>query len=340
MLSTTTTRLLRPHPRYIRLLSTVTPTSTATTRAGEPPSSFKNTKMVRLATKEEAAEGMYLTKPMFEHPGYDMESMHNVKFEHRPVQSFRDAVTYNFMFYLRSSFDYFTKYKEPHNDQEAIEISQSAHKMSLEKWLTRFIVLESVAGIPGSVAGFIRHLNSMRMFRRDMGFIETLIDESYNERMHLLTFLKMGKPTLRTRVMLWFGQGIFANLFFVAYIFSPKTCHRFVGYLEEQAVSTYSRCLRDMELGLCPELAEQEVPQIALDYWKLPKDAKMYDLIQYIRADEAKHREVNHTFANLEQKGEDRNPFAFKVENTDKLQPAKTLETHKAAGWERKDLIL
>lgn len=338
MISTTSTRLLRPHPRFIRLISTVSPITPTPVPATT--TVFKNTKMVRLASKDEAAEGPFLTKPMFEHPGYDIEQMHNVKFEHRPVESFRDAVTYNFMFYLRSSFDYFTRYKEPMNDQHAIEIANSKYKMTLEKWLTRIIVLESVAGIPGSVAGFIRHLNSMRMFRRDMAFIETLIDEAYNERMHLLTFLKMGKPTLRTRVMLWFGQGMFANAFFIAYLFSPKTCHRFVGYLEEQAVSTYSRCLRDLELGLCPELADATVPQIALDYWKLPKDAKMYDLIQYIRADEAKHREVNHTFANLEQKGQDRNPFAYQVEDTNKPQPAKTLENHKASGWEKKDLIL
>lgn len=338
MFTTTTTRLLRPNSKLIRLVSTVSPPSAPHTVPAAAPA-FRNTKMTRLATPAEAAEGPFLTKPMFEHPGYDTAEMHAVKFEHRPVNSFRDAITYNFMYYLRSTFDYFTRYKEPYSDAEAIAIANTQYRMTLEKWLTRFIVLESVAGIPGSVAGFLRHLHSIRMFRRDMGFIETLIDEAYNERMHLLTFLKMGKPTLRTRVMLWFGQGLFANFFFIAYIFSPKTCHRFVGYLEEQAVSTYSRCIRDMELGLCPELENHPVPQIALDYWKLPKDAKMYDLIQYIRADEAKHREVNHTFANLDQNGNDRNPFVLQT-NSDKPQPNKTLKDHRAAGWERNDLIL
>ncbi|GME78679.1 unnamed protein product [Ambrosiozyma monospora] len=95
-----------------------------------------------------------------------------------------------------------------------------------------------------------------------------------------------------------------------------------------------------MELGLCPELAKTEVPQIAKDYWKMSDDATFYDLIQYVRADEAKHREVNHTFANLKFYGQDRNPFALTVKDTDKPQPANSLKNHKAVGWERKDLIL
>lgn len=30
---------------------------------------------------------------------------------------------------------------------------------------------------------------------------------------------------------------------FVAYLINPKICHRFVGYLEEEAVHTYTRCI-------------------------------------------------------------------------------------------------
>ena len=38
-------------------------------------------------------------------------------------------------------------------------------------------------------------------------------------------------------------SGIFVNLFFLAYVMSPRFCHRFVGYLEEEAVKTYTHCL-------------------------------------------------------------------------------------------------
>lgn len=299
-----------------------------------------NTSLVRLTTRAEQKDGPFLTAPVFQHPGYDRSEMHAIKYEHRPVQSVRDAITYGFMKCLRHSFDFCTGYIEPRDEQHRVEIAKSPSRMTAEKWLTRVVVLESVAGIPGAVAGFLRHLNSIRLFRRDMAFIDTLYDEAFNERMHLLTFLKLAKPSIFTRGLLWVGQGLFANAFFVTYLLSPKTCHRFVGYLEEEAVNTYSRCIKDMELGLCPEFEQLEVPQIAKDYWHLSDDATMYDLIQYIRADEAKHREVNHTFANLRQKGEDRNPFALTIKDDPRPQPSKTLKNHHAKGWEKDELIL
>lgn len=51
------------------------------------------------------------------------------------------------------------------------------------QWLLRFIFLESIAGVPGIVAGMLRHLHSIRRLKRDNGWIETLLEESYNERM-------------------------------------------------------------------------------------------------------------------------------------------------------------
>ena len=37
--------------------------------------------------------------------------------------------------------------------------------------------------------------------------------------------------------------GVFVTLFMMAYLISPRFCHRFVGYLEEEAVKTYTLCL-------------------------------------------------------------------------------------------------
>ena len=51
-------------------------------------------------------------------------------------------------------------------------------------------ILESVAGVPGSVAGFLRHLHSLRMLRRDKAWIETLLDEAYNEKNALVDIYK------------------------------------------------------------------------------------------------------------------------------------------------------
>ncbi|CAJ2678093.1 unnamed protein product [Trifolium pratense] len=88
-----------------------------------------------------------------------------------------------------------------------------------------------------------------------------------------------------------FFKGVFFNAFFVVYILSPKLAHRVVGYLEEEAVHSYTEYLKDIESGAVENVP---APAIAIDYWRLPKDAKLKDVITVIRADEAHHRDVNH----------------------------------------------
>lgn len=69
---------------------------------------------------------------------------------------------------------------------------------------------------------------------------------------------------------------------FFAYLLSPRTFHRFVGYLEEEAVITYTRQIKDIDNGLLPEWKTMEAPQIAIDYWKMPEGHQtMRDLLLY-----------------------------------------------------------
>ena len=133
--------------------------------------------------------------------------------------------------------------------------------------------------------------------------IETLLEEAYNERMHLLTFLKIAQPGWFMKVMILGAQGVFFNGFFISYLLSPSACHRFVGYLEEEAVHTYSYIIREIEAGRLKQWSDPafQVPDIAISYWNMPEGKRtMKDLMMYVRADEAKHREVNHTLGNLE----------------------------------------
>lgn len=202
--------------------------------------------------------------------------------------------------------------------------------------LVRFVFLESVAGVPGMVAGMLRHLNSLRRMKRDNGWIETLLEESYNERMHLLTFMKMCEPGWFMKVMIIGAQGVFFNSLFVAYLLSPRIVHRFVGYLEEEAVHTYTRAIREIEDGHLPKWTDPKfkIPEIAIQYWNMPEGHRtMKDLVLYIRADEACHRGVNHTFGNLDQT-EDPNPFVSDFKDREVPRPAL-----KPAGFERSDVI-
>ena len=122
-----------------------------------------------------------------------------------------------------------------------------------------------------------------------------MLEEAYNERMHLLTFLKLAEPGWFMKVMILGAQGVFFNGFFLAYLLSPRTCHRFVGHLEEEAVYTYSRIIKEIEDGNLPKWSDPnfQIPDIAVSYWRMPEGKRtMCDLMLYVRADEAKHREV------------------------------------------------
>lgn len=72
------------------------------------------------------------------------------------------------------------------------------------------------------------------------------------------------------------------------------TAHRVVGYLEEEAVYSYTEYLAGVDNGV---YANVPAPGIAIDYWKLAPDARLRDVIIAVRADEAHHRDVNHQFA-------------------------------------------
>lgn len=158
----------------------------------------------------------------------------------------------------------------------------------------RAVVLETVAAVPGMVGGMLQHLRSLRRMQDDRGWIHTLLDEAENERMHLMTFVEIAKPTSLERMLVLSAQGVFFVLFFLLYVVSSRTAHRVVGYFEEEAVVSYTEYLASVDAGTHVNIA---APQVALDYWKLPTDARLRELIVAVRADEMHHREVNHGFA-------------------------------------------
>jgi ubiquinol oxidase len=158
----------------------------------------------------------------------------------------------------------------------------------------RAVVLETVAAVPGMVGGALQHLRSLRRMEGDRGWIHTLLEEAENERMHLLTFVHIARPSGFERLLILLAQGIFYNFFFLLYLLSPKTAHRVSGYFEEEAVYSYTEYLAGVDNGTH---ANVPAPRIAIDYWKLAPDARLRDVIVAVRADEAHHRDVNHRFA-------------------------------------------
>ena len=199
--------------------------------------------------------------------------MENLLRHHKP-QNFSDHVALAFTKFLRLLADTFFKKKYGH----------------------RAVVLETVAAVPGMVAGMLLHLKSLRKMQDDKGWIKILLDEAANERMHLMTFIKISKPTFVERLIIMIAQFIFILMYLIIYLFSQRTAHRIVGYFEEEAVISYTEYLKEIEEG---KIENIKAPEIAINYWNLPLNSRLKDVVEVIRDDEAGHRDVNHSFANI-----------------------------------------
>jgi len=199
--------------------------------------------------------------------------MENVEKHHKP-QNKSDHIALAFTKFLRLIADTFFKKKYGH----------------------RAVVLETVAAVPGMVAGMLMHLKSLRKMEDDKGWIKLLLEEAENERMHLMTFIQVAKPTSLERLIIIVAQFLFIILYSIIYIVSQRTAHRIVGYFEEEAVFSYTEYLKELETG---RIKDQPAPKIAIDYWNLPLHSTLKDVVKVVRDDEAGHRDVNHSFARL-----------------------------------------
>jgi ubiquinol oxidase len=166
----------------------------------------------------------------------------------------------------------------------------------------RAMMLETVAAVPGMVGGMLLHCQSLRRFQHSGGWIKALLEEAENERMHLMTFMEVANPNWYERALVFTVQGIFFNAYFLLYVISPRLAHRITGYLEEEAIYSYTSFLAEIDNGHIPN---GPAPAIAIDYWRLPKDATIRDVVMVVRADEAHHRDVNHFAADIHKQGKE-----------------------------------
>ncbi|CAD8146110.1 unnamed protein product [Paramecium pentaurelia] len=225
------------------------------------------------------------------HPIWNKPELEQVSLEHKPALTFGDHFAYYFIQSMRVGFDLMSGYKKITPFQSEL--------VSEKKWINRVLFLETVAGVPGFVAGMHRHLRSLRGMKRDQGWIHTLLEEAENERIHLLTFLNIKKPSLIFRTGVVLAQTWYVALFGVAYMFWPRVCHRIVGYLEEEAVKTYTHMIHEIEREGSPihSWTTRKANQHSIEYWGLDNDATLLDVVKAIRKDEEHHKDVNHYFA-------------------------------------------
>lgn len=198
---------------------------------------------------------------------------------HKPAINWRDKIAFGLVKFFRFFADTFFQ----------------------KRYGNRAIVLETVAAVPGLVGAGLLHLQCLRKIKDDEGWIRKLLDEADNERIHLMTFIQIAKPNLFERFIVFIAQMIFVIMYLAMYAISSRTAHRFVGYLEEEAVVSYNHYLEEIDSGRIKNVA---APEIAIHYWKLPSNATLRDVVIAVRQDEVDHRDVNHYLADKLSNGE------------------------------------
>ena len=159
----------------------------------------------------------------------------------------------------------------------------------------RAVVLETVAGVPGMVAGVWMHFKSLRVMKAGYGEqIREMLAEAENERMHLMFFIEIAKPNFFERLIVLCAQIVFGLFYLFMYVFFTRTAHRMIGYFEDEAVKSYTEYLELVETGKVENIP---APKLAISYYKLGSDSKLSDLIRCVRADEEHHSETNHNYA-------------------------------------------
>lgn len=216
------------------------------------------------------------------HPVWTKEECDSIEITHLAPKGIAPRIAYSLVWTLRRVFDYGTGYNFGFKNDTCM--------------MRRIVILETVAGLPGMIGGAIRHFRSLRKMDRDYGWIHSLLEEGENERMHLMICMSIYNPHPLVRAVVLAAQCGILPFYTIGYAISPKFCHSFVGYLEEEAVKTYTQMLELMDAGKLPKW-DCLAPEPARKYYHLPEGATMRDIITNIRADEAHHRELNHCLA-------------------------------------------
>ena len=197
-------------------------------------------------------------------------------FENKTEQSFSDNFAYSMTIFFRFIADTFFAKRYGH----------------------RAVVLETIAGVPGMVAGMWMHFKSLRSMKPGYGkHIREMLAEAENERMHLMFFIEIAKPNIFERTLVLLAQFLFGAFYFFMYVFFTKTAHRMIGFFEDEAVKSYSEYLKLIEEG---KIENVKAPQIAIEYYKLANGALLSDLVKCVKADEEHHSEINHKYADEE----------------------------------------
>jgi hypothetical protein len=136
-------------------------------------SSSPNSPRIKEVFEQTETEKVRKTPAAWSHPAYTEEQMNAVTVAHREAKTLSDKIALGAVKFMRWGLDFATGYK--HERAVALnakdpEAAKRKYAMTEEKYMIRNVFLESIAGVPGMVAGMLRHLHSMRRMKRDNGW--------------------------------------------------------------------------------------------------------------------------------------------------------------------------
>jgi ubiquinol oxidase len=136
-------------------------------------STSRNNSKINEFFEQKETEKVRRTPAAWEHPAYTVEQMNAVVVAHREARTWAEKFALYAVKFMRFGLDTATGYR--HERAVALnakdpEAARRKFGMTEEKYMIRNVFLESIAGVPGMVAGMIRHLHSMRRMKRDNGW--------------------------------------------------------------------------------------------------------------------------------------------------------------------------
>jgi len=99
-----------------------------------------------------------------------------------------------------------------------------------KKVFRRLILFESLAVTPAMIAANYLHFKGVRSSKNYGDWINTLLGEAENEKIHLMTFLELYKPTFKNRLEAKIYHYLYRLYFATLYRISPRIAHKVIGY--------------------------------------------------------------------------------------------------------------
>ncbi|KAI7978807.1 hypothetical protein LOK49_Contig766G00001 [Camellia lanceoleosa] len=114
-----------------------------------------------------------------------------------------------------------------------------------------------------------------------------------------MTFVEIANLLWYERALVFAVQKVFFNAYFMAYLASPKLVHCIVGYLQEEALNSYTEFWNDLEKAMWKTCMHQLLLLIIGNC----RRNRLSEMLSQSLEDEVHHRDLNHSTSDIQCQG-------------------------------------